>query len=416
MTNITKKKIRVGVIFGGKSPEHEVSLQSAKNVIAALDREKYEPVLIGIDKEGKWHKSTGAAYLLNSENPKLIALNKRSAQEVGLTTGAKSGLLVLKNQQAEPLDVVFPVLHGPLGEDGTVQGLLKLMDIPFVGPGVLGSAIGMDKDVQKRLLQAAGIPVAKFLTVRAEQLSSAPPARGGVPSPRGGVVGALFAKVQQALGLPLFVKPANAGSSVGVHKVKKETEFRPAVEDAFRYDSKILIEEAIEGREIECAVLGNENPIASVPGEIKPNHEFYSYEAKYIDENGAVCEIPAKVPKAVVKKVQETALAAFKALECEGMARVDMFVTGVSSPLAPLPEGSSPPRRGEWEQRGESKRGFGRVLVNEINTIPGFTKISMYPKLFAASGTPYPKLIDTLIQLALARAKREKTIATHFQV
>lgn len=391
---MAKRKIRVGVIFGGKSPEHEVSLQSAKNVIAALDTEKYEPVLIGIDKEGKWHRSLpaasaaqagqGAEYLLNSENPKLIALNKRSAQEVGLTTGEKSGLLVLKNYQTEVLDVVFPVLHGSLGEDGTVQGLLKLLDIPFVGPGVLGSAIGMDKDVQKRLLQAAGIPVAKFVTARAEQ-------KGDFA----------FAKVQKALGMPLFVKPANAGSSVGVHKVKKEADFAAAIADAFKYDSKILIEEGIDGREIECAVLGNEEPIASVPGEIKPNHEFYSYEAKYIDENGAVCEIPAKLPKALTKKVQETALAAFKVLECEGMSRVDMFVTGVSSP----------PFKG-----GELKRGFGRVLVNEINTIPGFTKISMYPKLFAASGIPYGELIDRLIELALARAKREKRIATNFKV
>ncbi|MDO8564368.1 MAG: D-alanine--D-alanine ligase [bacterium] len=364
-----KKKIRVGVIFGGKSTEHEVSLQSAKNVVAALDTEKYEPVLIGIDKEGKWHKSSGAEYLLNSENPKLIALNKRAAQEVGLTTGEKSGLIVLKSGETEALDVVFPVLHGPLGEDGTMQGLLKLLDVPFVGPGVLGSAIGMDKDVQKRLLQAAGIPVAKFLTVRAEE-------KGKIT----------FAKVQKALSSPLFVKPANAGSSVGVQKVKKEGDFAAAVADAFKYDSKILIEEAIEGREIEVAVLGNENPIASVPGEIKPNHEFYSYEAKYIDENGAVCEIPAKLSPQMVKKVQETALAAFKVLECEGMSRVDTFVTK-----------------------------DGQVIVNEINTIPGFTKISMYPKMWAASGISYAELIDRLIELALERAKREKKLQTSFQ-
>lgn len=376
------KKVRVGVIFGGKSTEHEVSLLSAKNVIVALNKEKYEPVLIGIDKEGKWHRSSGANYLLNSENPKLIALNKKVSQEVGLLTGEKRELVVVETDEKQPLDVVFPVLHGPLGEDGTVQGLLKLMDIPFVGPSVLGSAIGMDKDVQKRLLRDAGIPTAKFITIR---LADSPFPKGSTRRPRR--EGFSFSEIVEKLGLPLFVKPANAGSSVGVSKVKSEVDFKRAVEEAFRYDSKILIEEGIDGQEIECAVLGNENPTASVPGEIKPNHEFYSYEAKYIDENGAAREIPAKLPKEVAKRVQKTAIAAFKVLECEGMARVDCFLTK-----------------------------DGKVLVNEINTIPGFTKISMYPKLFEASGISYPKLIDTLITLALARAKREKKLSTNFKV
>lgn len=406
------KKIKVGIIFGGKSTEHEVSLLSAKNVIAALDREKYEPVLIGIDKEGRWHRSFGANYLLNSENPKLIALNKQSAKEIVMVTGESKELLVLENSEKEPLDVVFPVLHGLLGEDGTVQGLLKLMNIPFVGPSVLGSAIGMDKDVQKRLLRDAGIPVAKAIMVRAEQKKEI-----------------TFAKAKKSVGLPMFVKPVNAGSSVGVHKVKPPTgvslsspmqfevggrnptlkakttknsnstsqsrlssawmkmekDFNEAVADAFKYDSKILIEEGIDGREIECAVLGNENPVASVPGEVKPNHEFYSYEAKYIDGNGAVCEIPAKLSPQITKKVQEIAVKAFRVLECEGMARVDLFVTK-----------------------------DGRVLVNEINTIPGFTKISMYPKLWEASGIKYSKLINKLIELALARAKREKNLKTRY--
>ncbi len=366
----TKQKIRVGIIFGGKSTEHEVSLLSAKNVIAALDKEKYESVLIGIDKTGRWLRSLGADYLLNSENPKLIALNKKVSQEVGLITGEKRELLVIETNEKQPLDVVFPVLHGPLGEDGTVQGLLKLMDIPFVGPSVLGSAIGMDKDVQKRLLRDAGIPVAKFLTVREGEKDTVS-----------------FTRAKKALGLPMFVKPANAGSSVGVSKVKTEADFTSAIESAFKYDCKILIEQGIDGREIECAVLGNENPTASVPGEIKPNHEFYSYEAKYIDENGAASEIPAELPKGIAKKVQDIAIATFKVLECEGMSRVDCFVTKA-----------------------------GRVLVNEINTIPGFTKISMYPKLWEASGIAYPKLIDTLITLALARAKREKHIQTNFKI
>src|SRR3989338_5662764 len=389
------RKIRVGIIFGGKSTEHEVSLQSAKNVVAALPKNKYEPVLIGIDKEGKWHRSTGADYLLNSNNPKLIALNKMGRQEVGLVTGDGRELMVLQNSERASLDVVFPVLHGPLGEDGTIQGLLKLMDIPFVGPSVLGSAIGMDKDVQKRLLRDAGIPVAKFLTIRTTNKIRK------YERKQEKSFGVTFEQAKKELGLPMFVKPANAGSSVGVSKVKTEADFKKAVSDAFKYDNKILIEEGIVGREIECAVLGNEDPIASVPGEVKPNHEFYSYEAKYIDENGAACEIPAKLTAKIAKKVRETAVAAFTALECEGMARVDMFVTGLSSP--PF-------------QGGELKRGSVRVLVNEINTIPGFTKISMYPKLWEASGIPYPKLIDTLIHLAFARAKREKKISTHFRV
>jgi len=322
-----KRRTRVGVICGGQSTEHEVSLRSAENVIAALDKEKYEIVRILINKKGGWEWGS-----------------------------------------EEQIEVAFPVLHGPLGEDGTVQGFLKLMGIPFVGPSVLGSAIGMDKDVQKRLLRDAGIPVAKFVVVRIQDRDTIS-----------------FAEAKKKLGLPMFVKPANAGSSVGVHKVKNEKDFAGAIEDAFKYDRKILIEEGIVGQEIECAVLGNEDPIASVPGEVKPNHEFYSYEAKYIDENGALLEIPAKLSPQLTKEVQETALATFKVLECEGMSRVDCFVT---------PD--------------------GRVLVNEINTIPGFTKISMYPKLWAASGVSYPALLDRLIALALARAKREKKLKTTY--
>jgi len=374
-----KRRIRVGIIFGGKSTEHEVSLQSAKNVIAALDTKKYEPVLIGIDKAGKWHRSSGANYLLRSDNPKLIALNVRAAREVVLPTGER-GIVAADSGERQGLDVVFPVLHGPLGEDGTVQGLLKLMDIPFVGPSVLGSAIGMDKDVQKRLLRDAGIPTARFITIR--RSSSGFDLESGK---RSNLSPLTFAEAKRQLGLPMFVKPANAGSSVGVSKVKKESAFKPALEEAFKYDSKVLIEEAIAGREIECAVLGNENPIASVAGEVKPTHEFYSYDAKYIDENGATVEIPAKLPKGIATRVQETSIAAFKTLECEGMSRVDCFVTK-----------------------------DGRVLVNEINTIPGFTKISMYPKLWAASGISYSELITRLIELALERHEREEKLRTNF--
>ncbi len=365
-----RKKIRVGVIFGGKSAEHEVSLQSAKNVIAALDKKKYEPVLIGIDKAGKWHLQSGAHYLLNGENPKLIALNSDGAREVALQAGESAHQLIGLDDRGlnRGLDVAFPVLHGTNGEDGTMQGLLKLMDVPFVGPSVLGSAIGMDKDVAKRLWQAAGIPVAKFLSFRDSERKNIN-----------------FNKIKKALGMPLFVKPANAGSSVGVSKVKSEKDFRRAVGEAFAFDGKILIEEAIAGREIEVSVLGNEHPRASVPGEIIPHHEFYSYEAKYIDEAGAAAEIPARLPKPLVKKIQAAAVKAFQIIECEGMARVDFFV-----------------------------KQSGKFYVNEINTIPGFTNISMYPKLWEASGIKYAELIDRLIGLAIERYGREKKIKTSY--
>ncbi|OGZ98277.1 MAG: D-alanine--D-alanine ligase A [Candidatus Sungbacteria bacterium RIFCSPHIGHO2_02_FULL_47_11] len=364
-----RKKIRVGILFGGKSAEHEVSLQSAKNIVEALDKKKYEPILIGIDKKGRWHQASTAQFLLHSENPKLIKLNQRGESTAIVPTNTRGQLINLSRREtARSLDIVFPILHGPFGEDGTVQGLLKLMNIPFVGAGVLGSAVGMDKDVMKRLLRDAGIPTAKFLV------------RSKVNQKR---LKPNFKQIKNSFGVPFFVKPANLGSSVGIHKVKSEKEFLPALEDAFGYDLKVLIEEYIPGREIECAVLGNENPIASVPGEIIPQHEFYSYEAKYIDENGALFEIPAKLPRVAVKKIQDMALRAFKALCCEGMARVDFFL-----------------------------KKDGTVILNEINTIPGFTKISMYPKLWEASGISYSKLIDSLIKLALERFEKEQRLKT----
>lgn len=360
-----KKKIRVGVIFGGRSGEHEVSLQSAKNVIDALNPKKYDVVLIGITKEGKWLQSESKNYLLNAHNPKLIALNN-SDKPIAITPSNTSGQLTTTDKSLGKLDVIFPVLHGTYGEDGTIQGLLKLVDIPYVGPDVLGSAVGMDKDVMKRLLNAAGIPTAKFLSIKKHEQKQYP-----------------FETVKKKLGLPLFVKPANLGSSVGVYKVRSKKEFDEAVKNAFQFDNKILVEETIVAREIECSVLGNETPIASVPGEVILHHEFYSYDAKYIDENGASVEIPAKLPPNVVKKVQEMAIKAFTTLCCEGMARVDCFVT---------------------------KK--GNVLINEINTIPGFTNISMYPKLWEASGLSYPQLIDRLIELGIARHERDKKLKT----
>lgn len=363
------KKIRVGILFGGKSAEHEVSLQSAKNVADAIDKDKYEVSLIGIDKSGRWLLPNQSQFLLNDSNPKLIKLNKENEQNVTLVPQSGGELTNLTDDKSHTaIDVVFPILHGPFGEDGTVQGLLKLANIPFVGASVLGSAIGMDKDVMKRLLRDAGIPVAKFLVFKKGEIAD-------------------FETVSKELGLPLFIKPANLGSSVGVSKVKNKEEFDKAIDDAFQYDTKILIEEAIIGREIECSVLGNQDPIASVPGEILPSHEFYSYEAKYIDENGAALKIPADISEDAKKKIQELAVKTFRTLECGGLGRVDFFL----------------------KENGE-------LVVIEINTIPGFTKISMYPRLWAASGILYTELIDRLLQLAIERFEREQGLKTSFDL
>lgn len=365
---MSRKKIRVGILFGGKSAEHEVSLQSAKNVIEAIDKNKYEPMLIGVDKKGKWLLADNSKFLLNSGNPKLIKLSKETSQSIALIPQSDGRISNLDTHKANKLiDVVFPILHGPFGEDGTVQGLLKLANIPFVGASVLGSAVGMDKDVMKRLLKEAGLPIANFLVAKEKDTP-------------------IYKEVVKKLGLPFFVKPANLGSSVGINKVSNEKDFKKAVKEAFKYDLKILFEECIVGREIECSVLGNDNPIASVPGEVITSHDFYSYEAKYIDEHGAMLEIPAKLPKKLVEKIQNTAVKTFKILSCEGLGRVDMFL----------------------------KRN-GEVVVNEINTIPGFTSISMYPKLWEASGISYTKLIDRLIQLALERFEKEQKLKTSYE-
>lgn len=361
------KKINVAILFGGKSAEHEVSLQSAKNVFEAINREKYNVIFIGIDKTGRWLLNDGSKILLNSENPKLIKLNKKS-DPVALVpqSGGKISNLT-KDKNRLKIDVVFPILHGPFGEDGTVQGLLKLANVPFVGAGVLGSAVGMDKDVMKRLLRDAGIPIGNFITIKIED-----------PVPD-------FKDVKSTLGLPFFIKPANMGSSVGISKIHNKNEYLDKLKYAFKFDTKILIEEYIKGREIECSVLGNDNPIASLPGEVISNHEFYSYDAKYIDENGALLEIPAKLQDNKIKEIQELAVKTFKTLECEGMGRVDFFL-----------------------------KENGDIVVNEINTIPGFTKISMYPKLWEASGISYTELIDRLIQLAIERFQKEQKLITYY--
>lgn len=361
------EKIRVGILFGGKSAEHEVSLQSAKNVIDAIDKNKFAVTLIGIDKNGRWYLNDASQFLLHDDDPKNIKM-QHLQQEVALVAGRNSQQMVqLANAEiSAALDVVFPILHGPLGEDGTIQGLLKLANIPFVGAGVLGSAVGMDKDVMKRLLRDAGLPIGKFVTISSTQKD-----------------GLSYTAITAQLGSPVFIKPANMGSSVGVHRANNEAEFAAGIDDAFKYDNKVVIEEFIDSREIECAVLGNENPAASVPGEIIPHHEFYSYAAKYIDDDGAGLQIPADLPPALAAEIQKKAIATFQTLNCEGMARVDFFL-----------------------------QKDGKIVVNEINTIPGFTRISMYPKLWEASGIPYSQLIEKLIDLAIERFEREKKLDT----
>jgi D-alanine-D-alanine ligase len=354
-----KKRLRVGVLFGGRSGEHEVSLISAASVIQALDPEKYEAVPIGITKDGRWLAGTAAHKML----PDVL----RSGERVMLSADPNVAALVpVSNSRTDALrvDVVFPVLHGTYGEDGTVQGLLDLAGLPFVGSGVLGSAVGMDKDMQKRLFLQAKLPVGDFLAIT----------RAAWEKSRGKVLSAIRKKFR----FPVFVKPATLGSSVGMTKAHDAKELAAAMDLAAEFAQKILVERAIRGREIEVSVLGNEDPKASIPGEIVPHREFYDYAAKYLEE-GTRLLIPAKLNRAQVKRFQEYAVRAFRALECLGMARVDFFL----------------------EQR------TGRILLNEINTIPGFTSISMYPKLWEASGLPYRELLDRLIELALAQ-HREK--------
>ena len=362
-----QQKTRVAVLFGGRSAEHEVSLQSARNVIDAIDKEKYEPVLIGIDRNGAWFLNDESMPLLNSDNPRLIALNK-CHEPVSLIPGDQAGVLINPQNPGavQAVDVIFPVLHGPYGEDGSVQGLARLANVPCVGSDILGSAISMDKDVSKRLLRDAGIPVARHLCLRRNDLTSELPEQ-----------------VAQTLGLPVYVKPANMGSSVGVVKVMDVADLIPAIHSALQYDTKILIEEEITGREIECSVLGNDDPLASTVGEIETSDGFYSYEKKYIDDTAAVLKIPAEMDPDTLKRVQTTSVAAFQVLECRGMARVDMFLTA-----------------------------DGEIFVNEINTIPGFTAISMYPKLWQASGISYTQLIDRLIQLALQEHRDKNSLST----
>ena len=356
-------RLKVGVLFGGRSAEHEVSIISARNVIAALDPQRFQPVAIGITRSGRWIQQSTQRLLRERGDPRFVQLSAEGP-EVSLLPSRRSD----GEEAGRSLDVIFPVLHGPQGEDGTVQGLLDLADVPYVGAGVLGSAVGMDKDVMKRLLRDVGIPVARFVVARRYDYRRN--------------ASEVLAEIEP-LGYPLFVKPANLGSSVGVTRVLSRTQLPAALQAAFDYDLKVIVEESITGREIECSVLGNDAPVASIAGEIVVTHPdgFYSYDAKYLDDEGARLKIPAEIDDATSREVQRLSLATFRALECSGLARVDFFL-----------------------------RPDGQLLVNEINTLPGFTAISMYPKLWAASGVPPRELISRLIDLAIERHAQRRSL------
>ena len=383
------KKLRVGILFGGRSGEHEVSLLSAASILQAIDRNKFDVTPIGITKEGRWlaagdargmlqagasaaprhfragdPETTPGAKLLQEGMPTLLAPEPRSS----------GGLVRNQGQADQALDVVFPVLHGTFGEDGTIQGLFELAGIAYVGSGVLGSAAGMDKDAMKRLFAQAGLPIVKHVTLLRAEWEKSPPK--------------CIARIEAALRYPLFVKPANLGSSVGISKAHDRKELAPALTLAGRYDRKLVVEEGVGGkkgraRELEVAVLGNDDPKASVVGEIIPGKEFYDYEAKYLSE-GSVPIIPAKLTRSEARKIREMAVAAFRACDLAGLARVDFLM---------------------------EPGGKRRIFLNEVNTLPGFTQISMYPKLWEASGLSYRDLITRLIELALERhAEKSRTV------
>jgi D-alanine-D-alanine ligase len=389
------RKLRVGVLFGGRSGEHEVSLLSAASVLNAIDKEKYEVVPIGITKEGRWLTSEHAENLLTGKlvleprnlragdpettSPAAVLARGESVVVPPEPMHRRSGLVPFQtdaplarraSDRAINVDIIFPVLHGTFGEDGTIQGLFELADIPYVGAGVLGSAAGMDKDIMKSLFIAGGIPIVKHVTIlRIAWENDAKKVQK---------------LVESKLTYPVFVKPANLGSSVGISKAHNRKELGPAIEEAAKFDRKIVIEQGVGGkkdkaREIECSVLGNDEPVASVPGEIVPGKEFYDYTAKYVDE-GSQLIIPAKLSKAETKRVQELAVRAFQAVDCSGLARVDFLMDPKTK----------------------------KIYLNEINTMPGFTSISMYPKLWAASGLAYADLIDRLIELGLERHEDKK--------
>ncbi len=361
------KKIRVGVVFGGRSGEHEVSLVSASSVISALDRNKYDVVEIGITKSGKWFSGDGVLSAIKSGN------NCDANSEVVILPEPKiSALFNLATKKFSPVDIIFPVIHGTYGEDGTIQGLFELASIPYVGAGVLGSSAGMDKILQKDVVRQAKINTAPSLWFLAGEFYTSKDE--------------IISRIEGTLGYPCFIKPANSGSSVGISKAHDKNELISSIEDAARYDLRILVEKSVENaREIEVAVLGNDNPRASCAGEVVPSNEFYDYDAKYVDGKSKT-HIPAELPKDVADYCRREAVAAFKALNLSGMARVDFLVTKNNE-----------------------------IYFNEVNTIPGFTSISMYPKLWEASGITYPALLDELIRLGFERSAAKEKLLTSYQ-
>lgn len=375
---MSKRRVRVGILFGGKSGEHEVSIASAQSVVDALDKNKYEPVLIGIDKQGRWLAGQAVARQLAGGQQKAdsglqIADGAENRTASDPLSAMSHQLLAISHQPSaqrnSPLaeiDVVFPVLHGPLGEDGSVQGLLEIADIPYVGAGVAASAVGMDKDLMKKLFAAAGLQCVPYVAVLRGEWERRPDD--------------VIRRVEACLPYPVFVKPANLGSSVGISKARQADELREAMRLACAYDRKVLVEQGLNAREVECSVLGNDEPITSVVGEIRTvRREFYDYIAKYTDGEAELI-IPADLPKVKSDEVRAIALRAYKAIDCNGMARVDFFI----------------------------ERETDKVYLNELNTIPGFTKYSMYPKLWEATGLSYAELIDRLIMLALERYADKK--------
>ena len=370
-------KIRVGLVFGGRSGEHEVSLLSARSVMNAIDKDKYEIVPVGITKDGRW--------IASGDPMKALEAGDAGASQPAALLGdpSRRGLMRLEDTERaleatrlSELDVVFPVLHGPYGEDGTVQGLLELAGIPYVGAGVTASAVGMDKAIFKDVVRAHGLPIVDYVVVKRKEWDADPEA--------------VVDQIEEQLGYPVFTKPVNLGSSVGITKCHDRAGLMAGLADAARYDRKLLVEMAVPAaREIEVSVLGNDDPIASVPGEVIPSREFYSYEAKYIDTGDDASEllIPAPISPEQTELVRDLAVRAYRAIDCAGMARVDFLLSGET----------------------------GKCYLNELNTIPGFTVISMYPKLWEASGIPYTELIDRLIELALERFEESQRSATAYQ-
>jgi D-alanine-D-alanine ligase len=355
------RKIKVAILYGGKSVEHNVSLKSAKNIYENLDKNRFEPVLIGIDQEGNWYYQPEFDPRIVSGQPLTIHLHQGKEIFYTIHSGMSLGLI----------DIIFPVLHGNDGEDGSIQGLFKTLNIPIVGTGVTGSAISMDKVIAKKLLRDAGIQVSRFRHYTYEQKRKIN-----------------FKEVTDDLGIPLIIKPVASGSSVGVSKITNEDQFHQGIEDTFQYDNELLFEEFIYGREMECSVMGNQEPVSSLPGEIKvaAHHELYSFDAKYVDDKGASLEMPARVPDSLIPKIKETVIRAYITLKCEDYSRVDFFLTPDE-----------------------------KIIINEINTIPGFTSISMFPQLWKLSGISYPDLVTRLIDEAFKKHDRNERLKRIFE-